>query len=118
MMDWIVNCKRLDFKLYMQAYLFCLIQYYLEELEGLHYGFIMLGETCLRQKLDVPVYLSYYRKKDNVYIVDKPILYSELKKGRNKDQIADYVLNRINELGKMSFESEYIQQLKEKKVEA
>lgn len=34
MMDWIVNCKRLDFKLYMQAYLFCLIQYYLEELEG------------------------------------------------------------------------------------
>ena len=90
---------------------------YLEELEGLHYGFIMLGETCLRQKLDVPVYLSYYRKKDNVYIVDKPILYSELKKGRNKDQIADYVLSRINELGKMKFETEYIQQLKEQKVE-
>lgn len=85
---------------------------YLEKLEGLHNGFILLGESCLRQKLDVKVYLSYYRKKDNVYIVDKPILYSQLSEGRNKEQIASYVLERINQLGQMTFDKEYIENLK------
>ena len=85
---------------------------YLEKLEGLHNGFILLGESCLRQKLDVKVYLSYYRKKDNVYIVDKPILYSQLSEGRNKEQIASYVLERINQLGQMTFDKEYIENLR------
>ena len=85
---------------------------YLEKLEGLHNGFILLGESCLRQKLDVKVYLSYYRKKDNVYIVDKPILYSQLSEGRNKEQIASYVLEGINQLGQMTFDKEYIENLK------
>ena len=85
---------------------------YLEKLEGLHNGFILLGESCLRQKLDVKVYLSYYRKKDNVYIVDKPILYSQMSEGRSKEQIASYVLERINQLGQMTFDKEYIENLK------
>ena len=88
---------------------------YLEKLEGLHNGFILLGESCLRQKFDVKVYLTYYRKKDNVYIVDKPILYSELSKDKDKSQIAKQVLDRINEIGQMTFDEEYILKLKQQK---
>ncbi len=85
---------------------------YLAELEAFHYGFIVLAETCLKRGIDLPVYVTYYRKSDKVYIIDKPVQYSELAHGRTKEEIATLLLNRCNELGKMEFSPEFIRRTK------
>ena len=78
---------------------------YLEELEGFFAGFAMLAETCKKQGMDVPVYVTYFRKKDLTYIIDKPVLYSELcKNGEGKEEVARKLVERCNELGKMQFD--------------
>ena len=75
---------------------------YLAELEGFFQGFVMLAELCHRRGIDVPIYVTYFKKKDLVYMVDAPILYSELiKDGATREQIAKRLLDRCNELGKM-----------------
>lgn len=78
---------------------------YLEELEAFYAGFVALCETCKRRGMDLPIYVTYFRKKDRTYIVDKPVLYSQLSsKGESKEQIAQTLLRRCNELGKMQVE--------------
>ena len=85
---------------------------YLPELESFHYGFIMLAETCLKRGIDLLVYVTYYRKSDKVYIIDKPVKYSQLAQGKTKEDIATTLLNRCNELGKMKFSKEFIRRTK------
>ena len=78
---------------------------YLEELEGFHEGFALLGDVCLKQGLDVPVYVSYFRKSDKTYIFDAPVMYSELKgKYKTRTEIARHLCDRCNELGRMYFD--------------
>lgn len=78
---------------------------YLAELEGFHAGFVALCEVCKKKGIDVPVYVTYFRKSDLKYIVDKPVLYSELTaNGETKEQVLERLLNRCNELGKMQFD--------------
>lgn len=87
---------------------------YLEELEGFHPGFVVLAEACKRKNMDLQIFVSYFRKKDRLFIVDKPILYSELSKnGESKEEISKRLCDRCNELGKMSFDEAYIAKLKE-----
>lgn len=87
---------------------------YLEELEGFYKGFIMLAETCDKAGIDLPIFVTYYRKKDKVYIVDKPIYYSAFKtENKSREEIANILLNRCNELGKMEFSEEEIKKAKE-----
>ncbi len=75
---------------------------YLPELEGFFSGFALLGEKCVKRNIDPPIYVAYYRKSDNTYIFDKPVYYSELQKsGKSKEQIADLLRLRCNELGKL-----------------
>lgn len=75
---------------------------YLAELEGFFQGFVMLAELCHRRGIDVPIYVTYFKKKDLVYMVDAPIRYSELiKNGATRAEIAKRLLDRCNELGKM-----------------
>ena len=77
---------------------------YLAELEGFHAGVVALCEVCKKKGMDVPVYVTYFRKSDLKYIVDKPVLYSELTaNGETKEQVLERLLNRCNELGKMQF---------------
>ena len=77
---------------------------YLAELEGFHAGFTLLAEALRRENIDVPIYVSYYRKSDKTYIIDKPIKYSELlENGDSREIIADKLRLRCNELGKMFF---------------
>lgn len=77
---------------------------YLEQLEDFHLGFTALGEMCKKKGMDIPVYVTYFRKKDLTYIVDKPILYSELcANGATKEEIGRRLLDRCNELGRMQF---------------
>lgn len=78
---------------------------YLEELEGFHEGFALLGDVCLKQGLDVPVYVSYFRKSDKTYIFDAPVMYSELKgRYKTRTEIARHLCDRCNELGRMYFD--------------
>lgn len=86
---------------------------YLSELEGLHHGFLLLAETCLKRGLDPDIFITYYRKKDGVYIVDKPVKYSSLCEGKTREQVSDFVLNRCNELGKMEFSEQEIEKARE-----
>lgn len=88
---------------------------YLEQLEGIHLGFTLLGESLIKNGIDAYIHPAYYRKSDNVYIIDKPIRYSELSNGRTRQQVADWVLNRINQLGRMEFDKEEVEALRQRK---
>ena len=78
---------------------------YLDELEGFHQGFVLLAEICHRRGIDVPIYVSYFRKSDFTYIFDAPVRYAELaEKCGNRGEIARYLCERCNELGKMHFD--------------
>ena len=50
--------------------------------------------------------IKHFRKKDLKYIVDAPVSYSSLADGqRTREEIADILVKRCNELGKMDFSS-------------
>ena len=77
---------------------------YLKELEGFHNGFVVMAEYALKNGIDVPIYVAYYQRENNVYVIDKPVLYSTLvAEGLTRDEIADKLRLRCNELGKMNF---------------
>lgn len=75
---------------------------YLKELEGFHEGFDVLFDYCLKNNIDAPVFVSYYQVENKTYVFDKPIKISELKNmNLTRKELADYLCNRCNELGKM-----------------
>jgi len=75
---------------------------YLKELEGFHAGFVLLCEQCLREGIDIPIFVTYFRKEDNVYIIDNPVKYSILKeKYKTRSEISRQLCLRCNELGKI-----------------
>ncbi len=76
---------------------------YFDEIQKFYAGFVLLAEHCLKEGIDVPIYVSYFQKKERNYIFDAPVKYSELKaKFKNRYQIAEHLKNRCNELGKMN----------------
>lgn len=76
---------------------------YQETLEGFYAGFVLLAEVCLRRGMDIPIFVTYFNKKNKVYMVDKPVMYSSLiKNGETKEQVATKLLNRCNQLGVLS----------------
>ena len=78
---------------------------YLAELEGFHAGFALFAEACEKKGIDVPIYVTYFKKKEKVYMVDKPVRWSELKaQGLEREEIVKRLLKRCNELGKMQAE--------------
>ena len=81
---------------------------YLAELEAFHGGFATFAEMSLHKGQDVKVFVSYFRKRDLLYIVDAPVMYSELheKFEGDKEKISRYLCDRCNELGKMEFDAE------------
>lgn len=94
---------------------------YLAELEGFHAGFVVLAETCLKRGMDIPVFITYYKKATNQYIIDAPVNYSQIKeKYVTKEEITKALCSRCNELGKMEFPVEdkkrakKLQKIKEK----
>ncbi|MBR2971904.1 MAG: hypothetical protein IKC61_03120 [Clostridia bacterium] len=80
---------------------------YLSELEGFHEGFILLAELCERRGIDLPIYVSYFRKSDKTYIFDAPVKYSELsEKYKSREEISRYLCERCNAIGKMQFDED------------
>jgi len=77
---------------------------YHQELIGFYCGFLMLGEYCLKKGRDVPIFITYFKKKQKQYVIDKPVMYSQLKAtGKSREELAEMLVNRCNELGKMEF---------------
>ncbi|MBQ2719760.1 MAG: hypothetical protein IJF73_06815 [Clostridia bacterium] len=75
---------------------------YLDELKGFFGGFLMLADHALRRGIDAPIYVTYFRKRDLVYFIDKPILYSELRAdGASREELAERLVKRCNALGKL-----------------
>ncbi len=80
---------------------------YLETLESFYQGFVLLCEIAMKKGRDIPIYVSYFRKKDKTYIFDKPILFSTLqKKNLTREEMANYLLERCNKLGQMTINAE------------
>ena len=70
-------------------------------MSGFYGGFALLAETCLKRGMDVPIYASYYSKKENVYVFDRPIMSSVLfSAGLSREEIAGKLCDRCNRLGK------------------
>lgn len=79
---------------------------YFEEMKYFFSGFALLAERALKHGRDIPIYVSYLRPKYNTYIFEKPIYYSELKKLHpDKKDMAKYLLERTNNLGKIDLET-------------
>lgn len=73
---------------------------YLDVLEGFHHGFVLLFEYCKKKGLNPPIYVAYYKKSTRTYVIDKPISLDELfYNNPTREQIAERLCNRCNELG-------------------
>ncbi|MBE6645048.1 MAG: hypothetical protein E7612_06700 [Ruminococcaceae bacterium] len=78
---------------------------YLDVLEGFHQGFTVLGSILTKKGKDFPITVAYYRKNEKRYIVDKPIMVSELFDGKlSREEIAKKLCDRCNELGQMDLD--------------
>ena len=78
---------------------------YLPELEGFFLGFIKLAEVAYRKGLDVPIYVTYFKRRELIYVIDAPVRYSALlAEGLSRDEIAKKLLDRCNALGRMTFD--------------
>ena len=78
---------------------------YLDVLEGFHQGFTVLCSILLKEGKDLPITVAYYKKSERTYIVDKPIMISELfADGRTRAEMAEMLCNRCNELGRMNID--------------
>lgn len=70
---------------------------YLEDLKGFHPGFIACASRAYKKHIDVLIYVSYYRLKENVYLFDIPILYSDLKqKFVTRKAMINYLVEQCN----------------------
>jgi len=88
---------------------------YLDVLEGFHQGFTMLGSILLRKGKDIPITVAYFRKNEKRYVVDKPIMLSDLfKEGVSREDIAKRLCDRCNELGQMDLENKKSKDEREK----
>ena len=75
---------------------------YLAELKGFYAGFVLLAEKCLKEGIDVPIYVSYYKIKEKVYVFSKPEKFSEIKeKFPKREDLTNYLLEKCNALGKI-----------------
>ena len=91
---------------------------YLDELEGFHEGFTVLGSILLKKGIDMPITVAYYRKGEKKYVVDRPAMLSEVfAEGKSREQIASELCNRCNELGKMDLTARK-EEAEEESVEA
>ena len=72
---------------------------YLDKLEGFFAGFVLLAKLCMKEGIDLPIHLAYYKKSAKVYVIDKKIMFSELvNSGLSQEKMAKKLCDRVNEL--------------------
>ena len=75
---------------------------YLDVLEGFHQGFTVLGSILLKKGKDYPITVAYYKKSEKLYVVDRPVMLSDIfKDGVSREEIAKQLCDRCNQLGQM-----------------
>ncbi len=80
---------------------------YFNTITGFYSGFVTVAHYCYKNGMDLPIYLTYLRKKEKIYVVDKPFYFSEfLKSGIDKYEMAERLRQRCNELGVMDLLSD------------
>lgn len=78
---------------------------YLDVLEGFHPGFTVLCGILLKKGIDMPITVAYYKKTEKHYIIDKPVMLSEIfVEGVAREDIAAKLCDRCNELGQMQLD--------------
>lgn len=91
---------------------------YKETLDGFYAGFVLFAEVCKRGGIDLPIFVSYYNKKKKIYLIDKPVKYSELcKNGESREVISQKLCDRCNELGEMIIDETYLKKEENKTKE-
>ncbi len=79
---------------------------YLDVLEGFHCGFTVLGSILLKKGKDIPITVAYFKKSENRYIVDRAVMLSDIfREGVSREEIADILCKRCNELGSMQIKN-------------
>lgn len=82
---------------------------YQAQLEGFYGGCILFAEVCKKNGIDLPIFVAYFNKKKRIYLIDKPVLFSQLSaNGATREMIAETLCNRCNELGRMTFDDSYL----------
>lgn len=72
---------------------------YFDKLTYFFCGFAMLAEDLLRKGIDMPIVVAYFRRKENVFLIDKVGKFSELRdKYQDKDEIAKAMRLHMNSL--------------------
>ena len=73
---------------------------YKDKLEYFFSGFVSLLETMFRRGTDMPVFVAYYQKKKNTFVVSKGMRYSQIKEtyGSDFDEIAKALRQIMNNL--------------------
>lgn len=79
---------------------------YFEELTEFYAGFAMFAGVCYKRGIDLPIYVTYLNKETGKFLIDEPIYYSQLSKGRSRNEMAKLLLDRCNELGALSRQEE------------
>lgn len=80
---------------------------YFNTITGFFSGFVTLANVLHKKGMDIPIFLSYLRKKERVYVVDKPVYYKDLiATAMDKYEIAEYLRKRCNYLGTMELPKE------------
>lgn len=75
---------------------------YVAELEGFYAGFIVLAQYCFKKGIDTKIFVSYYKKQERIFVFDKPILFSELKRMfESREEMVEYLLEKCNALNKV-----------------
>ncbi len=91
---------------------------YLPVLEGFHEGFVTFASICLRKGIDLPIFVTYFQREKLIYVVDAPVMFSELvKNGETGRQVADKLCQRCNELGAMTFTDEELEASKSNRAD-
>lgn len=80
---------------------------YHQHLKKFFSGFVVFGKKCLASGIDLPVFASFYDKKSKQFLIDKPIMFSKLESsGLSRDQIAQLMCERTNELSNQLIKKE------------
>lgn len=73
---------------------------YEAELQDFYAGFLVFAQYCYKMGKDTPIYVSYYKKKERIYVFEEPILYSQLKvMFSTRKEMTQYLLDKCNALG-------------------
>ena len=72
---------------------------YFKALEMFHPGISLFLEQCLKKNINAKVYVSYLKKEERKYIIDKPIYIKELLDMHlSREELASYLCDKCNNL--------------------